>query len=151
MGKAFYAVQKGFKTGVFHSWDDCKAQVEKFKGATFKKFSSLKDAERFVVEGHGCAGLVPTAETPVTNTPVAPSASTALPTFPPVPPAHVAPAPPAPVAQVPLETRVAHLEQMVGALHATVLELLARQEQPVADVPAPSSPTFTPSDDEFAL
>ncbi|XP_068454863.1 ribonuclease H1 [Clinocottus analis] len=46
-GKFFYAVQKGFKPGVYESWDDCKNQVEKFPAASFKKFASEKDAWAF--------------------------------------------------------------------------------------------------------
>uniref|UniRef100_A0A3Q3EFK6 Ribonuclease H1 n=1 Tax=Labrus bergylta TaxID=56723 RepID=A0A3Q3EFK6_9LABR len=47
-GKFFYAVQKGFKPGVYSSWDECKSQVDKFPAASFKKFASEKDAWSFV-------------------------------------------------------------------------------------------------------
>ncbi|XP_077443005.1 ribonuclease H1 isoform X2 [Stigmatopora argus] len=47
-GKFFYAVRKGFKPGVYNSWDECKAQVDKFPSATYKKFVSEKDAWFFV-------------------------------------------------------------------------------------------------------
>ncbi|XP_054617555.1 ribonuclease H1 isoform X2 [Dunckerocampus dactyliophorus] len=47
-GKFFYAVRKGFKPGVYNSWDECKAQVDKFPAAAFKKFASEKDAWAFV-------------------------------------------------------------------------------------------------------
>ncbi|XP_061668128.1 ribonuclease H1 [Syngnathoides biaculeatus] len=47
-GKFFYAVRKGFKPGVYNSWDECKAQVDKFPSASFKKFASEKDAWAFV-------------------------------------------------------------------------------------------------------
>ncbi|XP_069371477.1 ribonuclease H1 isoform X3 [Paralichthys olivaceus] len=47
-GKFFYAVQKGFKPGVYKSWDECKSQVEKFPSASFKKFASERDAWAFV-------------------------------------------------------------------------------------------------------
>ncbi|XP_042359993.1 ribonuclease H1 [Plectropomus leopardus] len=46
-GKFFYAVQKGFKPGVYSSWDECKSQVDKFPAAIFKKFASEKDAWAF--------------------------------------------------------------------------------------------------------
>ncbi|XP_028996218.1 ribonuclease H1 isoform X2 [Betta splendens] len=46
-GKFFYAVRKGFKPGVYSSWDECKAQVDKFPSAIFKKFASEKDAWAF--------------------------------------------------------------------------------------------------------
>ncbi|XP_028460244.1 ribonuclease H1 isoform X1 [Perca flavescens] len=46
-GKFFYAVKKGFKPGVYSSWDECKSQVDKFPAASFKKFASEKDAWAF--------------------------------------------------------------------------------------------------------
>uniref|UniRef100_A0A3Q3QL90 Ribonuclease H1 n=1 Tax=Monopterus albus TaxID=43700 RepID=A0A3Q3QL90_MONAL len=46
--KFFYAVRKGFKPGVYNSWDECKSQVEKFPSASFKKFASERDAWAFV-------------------------------------------------------------------------------------------------------
>lgn len=46
-GKFFYAVKKGFKPGVYTSWDECKSQVDKFPAASFKKFASEKDAWAF--------------------------------------------------------------------------------------------------------
>lgn len=46
-GKFFYAVQKGFKPGVYTSWDECKSQVDKFPAASFKKFACEKDAWAF--------------------------------------------------------------------------------------------------------
>ncbi|XP_058468603.1 ribonuclease H1 isoform X2 [Solea solea] len=47
-GKFFYAVRNGFKPGVYKSWDECKAQVEKFPSASFKKFAAEKEAWAFV-------------------------------------------------------------------------------------------------------
>lgn len=47
-GKFFYAVKKGFKPGVYNSWDECKSQVDKFPAASFKKFASEKDAWAFI-------------------------------------------------------------------------------------------------------
>ncbi|XP_061899580.1 ribonuclease H1-like [Entelurus aequoreus] len=47
-GTFFYAVRKGFKPGVYNSWEECKAQVDKFPAAAFKKFASEKDAWTFV-------------------------------------------------------------------------------------------------------
>lgn len=47
-GKFFYAVKKGFKPGVYTSWDECKSQVDKFPSASFKKFASEKDAWAFI-------------------------------------------------------------------------------------------------------
>ena len=32
----YYAVKNGRKPGIYSSWDECKKQVEKFKGAIYK-------------------------------------------------------------------------------------------------------------------
>lgn len=47
-GKYFYAVRKGTIPGVYDSWDKCKAQVDKFPAASFKKFASEEEAWAFV-------------------------------------------------------------------------------------------------------
>ncbi|RVE56161.1 hypothetical protein OJAV_G00233700 [Oryzias javanicus] len=47
-GAFFYAVRKGFKPGVYSSWDECRSQVDKFPAASFKKFASERDAWAFV-------------------------------------------------------------------------------------------------------
>lgn len=44
----YYAVSKGRKMGVFNSWTECKAQVDGFSGAIYKKFNTRKEAEAFV-------------------------------------------------------------------------------------------------------
>lgn len=41
----FYVVWKGRETGVFSSWDECKAQTNGFEGAVFKSFESKELAE----------------------------------------------------------------------------------------------------------
>ena len=42
----FYVVWKGRETGVFNSWDDCKAQTNGFDGAVFKSFENQATAEK---------------------------------------------------------------------------------------------------------
>lgn len=44
----YYAVRVGKKPGIYKTWDECKNQVHGFKGASYKKFSNLKDAENFI-------------------------------------------------------------------------------------------------------
>lgn len=44
----YYAVKKGYKPGIYTSWDECKKQVEKFSGAVYKSFTSLEDAKNFI-------------------------------------------------------------------------------------------------------
>ncbi|NXY90338.1 RNH1 Ribonuclease, partial [Alcedo cyanopectus] len=47
----FYAVRSGRRTGVYRSWEECREQVNKFPSASFKKFSTEKDAWAFVHAG----------------------------------------------------------------------------------------------------
>ena len=44
----FYAVKEGKKTGIFSTWDECKEQVTGFKGAIYKSFKTLSEAEAFL-------------------------------------------------------------------------------------------------------
>ena len=46
--KKWYAVRAGYKIGVFETWDECKLQVDGFKGAAFKAFDSHEDALVFL-------------------------------------------------------------------------------------------------------
>ena len=45
MAKKYYVVWKGRKTGIFTSWAECKAQVDKFAGARYKSFPTKEEAE----------------------------------------------------------------------------------------------------------
>ena len=44
----YYAVKKGRKTGIFTTWDDCKAQVNGYKGAVYKSFSTRREAQAYL-------------------------------------------------------------------------------------------------------
>lgn len=56
MAKKYYAVKNGKSgSGIFFTWEDCKAQVEGAAGVKYKGFSSLRDAEAFL------AGVEPAA------------------------------------------------------------------------------------------
>ena len=44
----FYAVRKGFETGVFFSWDEARKNVQGFPGAEYKGFSNIDDAYAFM-------------------------------------------------------------------------------------------------------
>ena len=46
--KKFYAVRKGYKTGIFETWDECKAQVNGYKGAEYKSFPTKEEAGAFI-------------------------------------------------------------------------------------------------------
>lgn len=43
--KKYYVVWKGRKPGIYSSWNSCKRQIEKFKGAQYKSFTKLEEAE----------------------------------------------------------------------------------------------------------
>jgi ribonuclease HI len=45
MGKKFYVVWKGRKTGVFESWDECNLQIQGVGGALYKSFKTKELAE----------------------------------------------------------------------------------------------------------
>lgn len=45
MAQKYYVVWEGRETGIFTTWAQCKAQVDKFAGARYKSFPSLVEAE----------------------------------------------------------------------------------------------------------
>lgn len=51
MAKKFYAVKSGRKTGIFKTWAECQRQVTGFKGAAFKGFETLAEAEEYLSGG----------------------------------------------------------------------------------------------------
>lgn len=46
MKKKFYVVWNGLTPGIYHSWDDCQAQIKGVKAAVYKSFDSREEAER---------------------------------------------------------------------------------------------------------
>lgn len=49
----FYAVKKGKKPGIYHTWDECRAQVIGFSGAIYKSFKTEQEALDFINDDHG--------------------------------------------------------------------------------------------------
>lgn len=49
-GKKYYAVKNGRETGIFLSWDACKAQVQGYSGALYKGFATREEAELYLAE-----------------------------------------------------------------------------------------------------
>lgn len=47
MSKKYYAVRIGREPGIYLTWDECKAQVDKFPGAIYKSFKTMEEAEKF--------------------------------------------------------------------------------------------------------
>ena len=50
--KKYYTVWKGHKTGVFETWDDCKAQITNFEGAQYKSFLTFEAAKKALKENY---------------------------------------------------------------------------------------------------
>ena len=46
--KKYYAVKKGYKTGIFDTWAQCQAQTRGYKGALFKSFGTRAEAESYL-------------------------------------------------------------------------------------------------------
>ena len=44
--KKYYTVWKGHHTGVFETWEDCKAQIKDFQGALYKSFATFDAAKK---------------------------------------------------------------------------------------------------------
>ena len=44
----FYAVKKGYATGIFKTWDECKKQVFGYPGALYKSFRNREEAEAWL-------------------------------------------------------------------------------------------------------
>lgn len=49
--KKFYVVFKGNKPGIYESWSECKQYVESYKGALYKSFLSLEEAQNALSNG----------------------------------------------------------------------------------------------------
>lgn len=47
----FYAVRSGHQPGIYHTWNDCLQQVNKYPGASHKKLKTLSEAETFIKHG----------------------------------------------------------------------------------------------------
>ncbi len=46
MKKKYYTVWKGHHTGVFETWNDCKAQIKNYEGAQYKSFLTFDAAKK---------------------------------------------------------------------------------------------------------
>lgn len=44
----FYAVKQGVRPGIYKTWEDCQKQVKGYKGAEYKSFKDLSEAEIYV-------------------------------------------------------------------------------------------------------
>ena len=51
MGKykpGYYVVKNGYKPGIYLTWEDCKAQVNKFPNTCYKKFDTKQHASDYI-------------------------------------------------------------------------------------------------------
>lgn len=48
MAKKVYAVKSGRKTGIFYTWEDCRAQVMGYGSAVYKSFTNIDDATAYL-------------------------------------------------------------------------------------------------------
>lgn len=48
MAKKYYAVKVGLTTGIFETWEECKASVEGYPGALYKSFKTLAEAHAYM-------------------------------------------------------------------------------------------------------
>ncbi|CAB3411026.1 unnamed protein product [Caenorhabditis bovis] len=65
MGKSdnYYAVARGRTVGIFRSWNECKAQVDGFQMARYKKFGTESEALQFIADNRCVATSQPAAIT----------------------------------------------------------------------------------------
>ena len=48
MAEKYYAVKRGSKTGIFKTWDECKASVNGYSGAIYKSFKTQAEATAYL-------------------------------------------------------------------------------------------------------
>ena len=53
----YYAVKIGRNPGIYDNWNDCKENVNGFKGAKFHKFTTYEEAEKFINENEYSGNL----------------------------------------------------------------------------------------------
>ncbi|MDE7334574.1 MAG: ribonuclease H family protein [Lachnospiraceae bacterium] len=51
MAEKYYAVKKGLKTGIFRTWEECKANVSGYSGASYKSFPTEAEAREYLGMG----------------------------------------------------------------------------------------------------
>lgn len=49
--KYYYVVHKGKSPGIYSTWNECKVNVQGYKGAKFKKFDNIEQANKYLVDG----------------------------------------------------------------------------------------------------
>lgn len=44
--KYYYAVWKGWNTGVYSTWEQCERNIHGYRGAKYKKYNTLEEAKQ---------------------------------------------------------------------------------------------------------
>ncbi|MDH5698529.1 MAG: ribonuclease H family protein [Nitrospirota bacterium] len=65
----FYAVRRGRTTGIFESWDACRAQVHHFPGAEYKAFPNREEAKAFLLSRSISQSIKPIKKKRTTSSP----------------------------------------------------------------------------------
>lgn len=50
----YYAVRRGFQTGIYSGWDQCRINVQGYSSAEYKKFDNYADAARYMMGKGNC-------------------------------------------------------------------------------------------------
>jgi hypothetical protein len=56
VGPKFYAVRKGYTTGIFMDWASCERAVKGFAGAEFKSFLNQQQAQDYLAKAGVASG-----------------------------------------------------------------------------------------------
>ena len=48
----YYAVKKGRHPGIYNTWEECQNEVNQFKNAQFKSFTSKEEAWKYLKENN---------------------------------------------------------------------------------------------------
>ena len=73
--ETYYVVKRGFQTGIYKTWPECKKAVDGYTSPIFKKFESFSEANEFFKSEIVESKFASKNKTPFTATPVASSAS----------------------------------------------------------------------------
>ena len=63
----FYAVAKGHAPGIYHTWNDAKRQIDRYKHARYKKFDTEREAANFMSQHASASPSGPTKPAPITK------------------------------------------------------------------------------------
>ena len=74
----FYAVKKGIQEGIYETWEQCRAQIDNFSGAQYKKFKTRDEAQQYMDTKEIITGVAGTMSVP-SIVPISAGAATPVP------------------------------------------------------------------------